>query len=72
MFSLNSDCGEVICILRFALPYILNSLLHECDGWVDCILCILCRLIFEGAPLSGEVKNRKSNKKLLMGFPYKL
>ena len=72
MFSLSSDWGEVICILRFALPYILNSLLHECDGVVDCILYILCRPIFEEAPLSGEVENRKSNKKLLMGFPCNL
>ena len=47
------------CILRFALSCILNSLSYECDGGVDCILCILCRLIFEEAPLSGEVENRK-------------
>ena len=58
MFSLNSDCGEVICILRFALPYILNSLLRECDGVVDCIFIFCADLIFV-VLLGREVISRK-------------
>ena len=57
--SLNRLCSEVVCILRFALLCILNSLSYECDGGVDCTFYILCRQIFEEAPLGGEVENRK-------------
>ena len=49
-------CIEVFCILRFALPCILNSLSYEYDGGED---CTLCRLIFVEAPLGREVGKRK-------------
>ena len=38
---------------------------HECDGRLDCADLILVEL------LDREVRNRKSNKELLMGFLYK-